>query len=68
MAISRAEMKMMERKLDKMEIEVMKMKAKLLPVEKISKKELAELKKIEAEMRKGKLISARKLYAKLNLG
>jgi len=62
MAVKRTEMKMIERKLNRIEIEITKMRAVLLPTEKLSKKKLAELKKIEADMLKGNRVSARDLF------
>ena len=66
MAVSKTEMKMIERKLNKIEIEITKMRAVLLPTEKLSKKKLAELKKIEADMLKGNSVSARDLFKQLS--
>jgi hypothetical protein len=65
MAMSKTEMKMMEKKLDRIEIEIIKMRAALLPTERLSKKKLAELKKIEADMLKGNFISSRDLIKEL---
>ncbi|MDE1767971.1 MAG: hypothetical protein KGH67_05000 [Candidatus Micrarchaeota archaeon] len=65
MAVSKTEMKTIERKLNKIEIEITKMRAVLLPTEKLSKKKLAELKKIEADMLKGNSVSARDLFKQL---
>lgn len=65
MAMSKTEMKMMEKKLNRIEIEIIKMRAALLPTERLSKKKLAELKKIEADMLKGNFISSRDLIKEL---
>ena len=67
MAVTRTEMKMIERKLDRMEIEIMKMKARLVPTVKISAKERRELDAIKKDMTKGNWISARDLIKKLRL-
>lgn len=65
MAITRTEMQMLEKKLDRMEIELMRIKARLVPTVKISKKERAELEEIRKEMAKGHWISGRDLIKKL---
>ncbi len=65
MGVTRTEMKMIERKLDRMEIEIMKMKAKLVPTVKISAKERRELDAIKKDMAKGHWISGRDLIKKL---
>ena len=66
MAVSKTEMKMIEKKLNRIEIEIIKMRAALLPTERLSKKKLAELKKIEADMLKGNLVSGRDLIKELS--
>jgi len=65
MAVSKTEMRMVEKTLDSMSIEIMKLKAVLLPKVKVSKKKLRELKKIEADMQKGNYISSRELMKEL---
>ncbi|MDE1873734.1 MAG: hypothetical protein KGI04_01270 [Candidatus Micrarchaeota archaeon] len=65
MAITRTEMKTIERKLDRMEIELMKIKARLVPTVKISKKDRAELEAIKKDMAKGNWVSGRELIKKL---
>jgi ATP-dependent protease ClpP protease subunit len=65
MATSKTQMQMLERKLDKIEIEIMKLKAALLPKEKLSKKEKKELESIKKDMDKGNWVSARELIKQL---
>jgi ATP-dependent protease ClpP protease subunit len=65
MADSKAQMQLIVRKLDKIEIEIMKLKAALLPKEKLSRKEKKELKAIQKDMDKGNWISARDLIKEL---
>jgi ATP-dependent protease ClpP protease subunit len=65
MADSKTQMQMIVRKLDRIEIEIMKLKAALLPKEKLSIKEKKELKAIQKDMDKGNWISARDLIKEL---
>lgn len=65
MADSKTQMQIIVRKLDRIEIEIMKLKAALLPKEKLSRKEKKELKAIRKDMDKGNWISARDLIKEL---
>ena len=65
MAISRTEMQMIEKKLDNMEIEAKRLRALLVPMAKISKRERKEIKKIKDEMARGNKISGRQLIKKM---
>ena len=65
MAFSKQQMLMISKKLSSVADEISKLEVLFLPAEKASKKELAELKKIEAEMRKGRRTRARELFAEL---
>ena len=65
MADSKTQMQMIVRKLNRIEIEIMKLKAALLPKEKLSRKEKKELKAIRKDMDKGNWISARDLIKEL---
>ena len=65
MAISKTEMRLIEKKLDRMETEVRKLRAVLVPTIKISKKERKELENIKKGMAKGQKISGRELVKKL---
>ena len=65
MAISKTEMKEVIIKLDSMEIEILKLKATILPKEKATKRELNEIKKAKAEIVKGSWVSGRDLAKKL---
>ncbi len=65
MAISRTEMQMIEKKLDNMEIEAKKLRALLVPMVKISRREREEIKKIKDEMAKGDKIGGRQLIKKM---
>lgn len=56
MEMTATEMKMIGRKLDRLEVEVMRLKARLIPTEKISEKEKRELKAAEKRIAKGKWI------------
>jgi exopolyphosphatase/pppGpp-phosphohydrolase len=65
MTISRTEMQMIEKKLDNMEIEAKKLRALLVPMVKISRREREEIKKIKDEMAKGDKIGGRQLIKKM---
>ncbi len=65
MAISRTEMQMIEKKLDNMEIEAKKLRALLVPMVKISRREREEIEKIKDEMAKGDKIGGRQLIKKM---
>ena len=61
MGMTATEMKMIGRKLDRLEVEVMRLKARLIPTEKISEKEKRELKAAEKRIAKGEWISFEEL-------
>jgi ATP-dependent protease ClpP protease subunit len=65
MAVSKTEMKMIERKLNRMEADIMKLKAVLVPTVKMSKKEQRELEEIKRDMARGNWISGRELIKRL---
>ncbi len=65
MAVSKTEMVAVEKTLDNMAIEISKLRAALLPKTKISEKEARELREIQADMRRGNKISARKLIKEM---
>ena len=65
MTISRTEMQMIEKKLDNMEIEAKKLRALLVPMVKISRREREEIEKIKDEMAKGDKIGGRQLIKKM---
>ena len=56
MAITKTEMQMVKKKLDRLEVEVMRLRARLIPIEKISEKEKRELKAAEKRIAKGEWI------------
>ncbi|MGH2510116.1 MAG: hypothetical protein ACRDF4_11355 [Rhabdochlamydiaceae bacterium] len=66
MAVSKTEMQMVEDTLNSMVIELLKLKAVLIPTVKVSKKKLNKLKRIEADMLKGNKISARDLIKEMD--
>ena len=55
--ITRTEMKVIQEELDMMEIKVMRLKARLIPTEKISDKERREIRAAEKRIAEGKWIS-----------
>ncbi len=65
MAMPKMQMVMIEKKLDELEVEVIRMEVMPIPTEKLDKKEIAELRKIDWEMRNGRKSSARKLFKEL---
>lgn len=66
MPISKTEMKTIEKELERMEIEILKLKAKLVPTVKLSKKEKKELERAKKDIAKGNWISGRELIEKLS--
>lgn len=58
---------MLLKKLDSVELELIKLKAMLLPVEKLSKRESRELENAEEEIKKGRWISGRRLIKRAEL-
>ncbi|VVB77247.1 Uncharacterised protein [uncultured archaeon] len=65
MAVTKTEMKTMEKRLYKIEIEIRRLKAVLIPTVKMSKKEQKELEAIRKDMAKGNWVSGRELIKKL---
>ncbi len=63
--VTRTELKSIHKELERMEIEIMRLKALLVPTVKISKKERKELEAIKKDMSKGNWISAKDLIKKL---
>ena len=55
--VTKTEIKTIQKELDLMEIKVMKLKARLVPTERITEKERRELKAAEKRIAKGKWIS-----------
>ena len=63
--VTRTELKSIHKELERMEIEITRLKALLVPTVKISKKERKELEAIKKDMSKGNWISAKDLIKKL---
>lgn len=59
------EMKEVISKLDSVELELLRLKAMLLPKIKVSKKELNEIKRLKVEIAAGSWVSGRELINKL---
>ncbi|MHB1830139.1 MAG: hypothetical protein ACYCO0_01985 [Candidatus Micrarchaeaceae archaeon] len=63
--VTRTELKSIQKELEIMEIEIMRLKALLVPTAKLSRKEKKELESIQKDMAKGHWISGRDLIKKL---